>query len=223
MILPLILAGTLFVGSTGPAKGAEAIELERSQKFASCLVDRAPRVVERGFAENWAPENFTLGFGKRTMQECMSGIPTLAIDSPDLRYVLALEWLRESNSPSIADFSTVPPLKHDLFHMPILRRVNPGETFDKSNADEAAFEERRKIFSAVGECVERADPKRVEQFLNGGQAAGPSGLILPLLSRCAPTNSQLRFSSADLIGLLALSYVRLRLAAEGVGNKEAAE
>lgn len=226
MSLSLLLFAAL-VGDapSQPGQGLSTAEYERSEAYAKCVVGRASRTVARGFAENWAPENFSYGMSRTTEQRCMRNIPSLAINTPDLRYVLAKEWLKSSGKLLESnDFSSVPPLSHQLFHMPILRLVRPGDQPHPEDANAPSFDDRDRQFSTIGECIVRRDTKLVTGFLRAGGRVGPTAAVMPLLQHCVPANTQVQLSPSELTGLVALSYARLVLAMEGhTGSKEAAK
>jgi hypothetical protein len=214
--LRLVLTGVaLSYLGTASFAASPTDEQAAADKFAHCLVSRAPALVKRGLIEFWAPSKYLADLKPSLFDRCIGESPNLPMYSPDFRHALALEWLKRSDTLlSSADFGSVPPLSHDAIEGRILRRIPPGETAEKRAAQYKALQDQQRVLAKVGECVVRGHPETVRQFLRARTNLSAINTIVPILTGCVPANTQLKLEPAYLTGLLALTYVRLALAAD---------
>jgi len=216
MKLQIWILGPMMLCCASAALAASSADEGPTESFAKCIVARAPDAAKRGLIEFWAPSKYVSDIGPPVVRACASGGVGIGY-SPDFRHALAFEWLRR-NEELLApiSFDAVPELSHDAIEGDVLRRVPAGQSAEDSKAQHEAVRNQQRALSEIGECVVRGHPNEVRQLLRHRADPGVTTAVVPFLGECVPAKAKLHLEPDYLTGLLALTYVRLALMAQGV-------
>jgi hypothetical protein len=188
----------------------EQVQVDKSRKYkenlARCVIGGGGASFARGLILHGLDKRAAwLGAHRLIQWECPASELGMSsdwqkIEGPEFLYAIAPTLVRaDSTSLKTVDFMTVPPLTH----------LDPGTD---------PQDQRIAALSRFGECVNRADARRVYALL-ASRVATPAettamAALSPLLGPCL-TAGEVRLNRDELRGVLALNFYRLVGAPKG--------